>query len=122
MHKRHVFKGIVLWSMFLGVLSGIFTLLGFGSWFILSPNRGAVIGAVVVPTISVAAIVAFVMLLTGFIMYLLYRANTTVWNTVHKNKEGILKLIPDILGMLISYGTIGLQWENRFKIDDEEES
>lgn len=119
MCKRHVFKGIVLWSLFLGVLSGAFTLLGFGSWFILSPNRGTIMGAVVIPTISVAATVAFIMLLTGFVMYLLYHANTTVWNTVHKNKEGILKLIPDVLGFLINYGIIGLEWENRGKEEEE---
>lgn len=118
MCKRHVFKGIVLWSLFLGVLSGAFTLLGFGSWFILSPNRGTIMEAVVIPVMSVMATIAFTQLLIGFMMYLLYRTNTTIWNTVHKNKEGILKLIPDVLGFLIYYGTIGIDWENR----KEEES
>lgn len=118
MHKRHVFKGIVLWSMFLGVLSGIFTLLGFVCRFILSPNRGTIMGEIIIPVICIVAAVTFIMLLLGFMMYLLYHTNTTIWNAVHENKEGILKLIPDVLGFLIYYGTIGLDWENR----KEEES
>lgn len=120
MNKRHVFKGIILGSLYLGMLSGAFIFLGFGCYFILSPNRGTIIETVVIPTASVTATIAFMILFAGFLMYLLYRVNTTIWNTVHKNREGILKLIPDVLGFLIYYGIIGLEWENRGKEEEEE--
>lgn len=122
MCKRHVFKGIILWSTFIGILAFIFSALGFTFWFLGSSNRSTVMEMIILPVVSITFTITLMMLLTGFSLYFLYNVNTGVWNAVHKNKEGILKLIPDILGMLISYGTIGLQWENRFKIDDEEES
>lgn len=122
MCKRHVFKGIVIWSILMGALSFILSALGFTFMFLGSPDRSTAMDMIIIPVIAITLTITLMMLFLGFMLYLLYRTNTTVWNTVHKNKEGIIKLIPDILGFLIYYGTIGLQWENRFKIGDEEES
>lgn len=122
MCKRHVFKGIILWSTFMGVLAFIFSALGFTFWFLGSSNRSTVMEMIILPVISITFTITLMMLLTGFSLYFLYNVNTGVWNAVHKDREGVTCLLPDVLGFLISYGKIGLQWENRFKIDDEEES
>lgn len=120
MCKRHVFKGIVLWSMFLGVLSGILSVLGFTFMFLGSPDRSTIMDMIIIPVIAITLTIILMMLFVGFMLYLLYHVNTAVWNTVHQNKEGILKLIPDVLGFLIYYGTIGLEWENRGKEEEED--
>ena len=118
MCKRHVFKGIILWSAFIGVLAFIFSVMGFTFWFLGSPDRSTVMEMIIVPVVAITLTITLMLLFTGFSLYLLYQVNTGVWNAVHKDREGITRLLPDVLGFLISYGKIGLEWEHR----GEEES
>lgn len=121
MLKRHIYKGILIVSIIWSILAAVAILAASLSVYLVGAAADPMVSAFKVAIFAMIIIFA-TLCLVGFTLNLLYATNRGVWNTIHENREGIMKMIPDIVGMLISYGTIGLQWENRFKIDDEEES